>query len=400
MAPRLRLVFARRLVASAAVVAASCGAGLTVSACSSLTPDGKQNEPEDDNARKAHFEDAAQTYYDGGKYEQAVGQWRKVLAIEPERPKANWGLAKSLAMVGTVQALREAEQIFDKIDGWDWSHPTLGDRRHEVLKDHAEVYLQLADFYDRDVTVLESQLDDPRADVPSLRRHMQEQIAKRNELLSRAIPIYERVLELSANNPLAIAGLAKAHLTVGNNARGIEFSRQYMALTRSSQEGWQRELSDLEKNRGRTATDEQREYYRAKIRSAREKELKMHLLLASVLMRTKDYRGAIEEYDTVLEMDPVRPAARVERAQALAASGDYKRAVSDLEEYLKITDPVKQRAARLRAAELLERYRLAALAAPVSGTMPPPPPPPSPGFAAHPPLPPPPTPIRPPEPAR
>ena len=396
MAPRLRLVFARRLAASAAVVAASCAAGLSTSACSALTPDGKQNEPEDDNARKAHFEEAAQTYYDGGKYEQSAGQWRKVLTIEPERPKANWGLAKSLAMTGTVQALRESEQIFNKIDTWDWSHPTLGDRRHEVLKDHAEVYLQIADYYDRDVAVLESALDDPRADVPSIRRHMQEQIAKRNELLSKAIPIYERVLELSPNNPLAIAGLAKAHLTVGNNQRGIDFSRRYMAITKTSQDGWKRELKALEDERGRTATDEQREYYRAKIRSAREKEIKMHLLLASVLMRTHDYRGSVAEYDTVLEMDPVRPAARVERAQALAASGDYKRAIADLEEYLKITDPVKQRGARLKAAGLLEKYRLAALAAPAPA--PAVAAPSEPGRSSLPPLPP--TPIRPPEPSR
>ena len=191
----IRFGFVARWAASFAVVAATGAAALGATACSSLTPDGKQNEPEDDNARKAHFEEAAQTYYDGGKYQQAVMQWRRVLAIEPERPKANWGLAKSLAMTGTVQALRESETIFVKIDAWDWSHPTLGDRRHEVLKDHAEVYLQLADYYDRDVTTLESQLDDPGADVPSVRRHMQEQIAKRNELLSKAIPLYERFID-------------------------------------------------------------------------------------------------------------------------------------------------------------------------------------------------------------
>lgn len=352
--------FVPRGLAALALAAVLCASS---TACSSLTPDGKANEPEDDNARKAHFEEAAQTYYDGGKYEQAAMQWRKVLAIEPERPKANWGLAKSLAMVGTTQALREAEQIFVKIAGWDWSHPTLGDRRHEVLKDHAEVYLNLADYYDRDVTVLESQLDDTGADVPSTRRHMQEQIARRNELLSKAIPIYERVLELSPDNPYAIAGLAKAHLTVGNNARGIALSRRYLALTKSSQTGWEGEYRDLEKERGRNATDAQRDYYKSMIRSAREKELKMHLLLASVLMRSRDYRGAITEFDTVLEMDPARPAARLERAQAHAATGDHRRAVADLEEYLKVTDPVRQRGARLKAAELLEKYRLAAVGA-------------------------------------
>lgn len=390
MTPRHRLPPTPRLgmLALACVLAA----GLASTGCSALTPGGKENEPEDDNARKAHFEEAAQTYYDGGKYDQAVQQWRKVLAIEPDRPKANWGLAKSLSMSGSPQALREAEQIFDKIDDWNWVHPTLGDRRHEVLKDHAEVYLQLADHFDRDVIALESQLDDPGADKPSIRRHMQEQIAKRNELLTRAIPIYERVLSLSPDNPYAIAGLAKAHLTVGNDARGVEFARRYMALSRTSQEGWESEYRDLEKNRGREATDEQRDFYKAKIRSAREKELKMHLLLASVFMRGRNYGGAIGEYDKVLEMDPARPAARVERAQARAAQGRYAQAIEDIEEYLKVTDPVKQRGARIRAAELLEQYRLKAAANPTPTATPlpsgwpstpsraplPPPPPPAP----------------------
>ncbi len=363
-----------------------------------MTPSGGNQAKEDDASRLAHYEEAAQTYYDGGKFDQSAQQWRRVLEIEPERPKANWGLAKSLEMVGTPQSLREADAIFLKIDDWDWSHPTLGNRQHEVLKDHAEVYLQLADFYDRDVRALEQQLDDPGADVPSIRRHMQEQIARRNGLLAQAIPLYERVLTLSPNNPYAIAGLAKAHLLVGNDQRGIAFARQYMALSKDSQTGWETEYNSLVKERGRDATEEQRDFYKSKIRSAREKELKMHLLLASVLIRNHDYRGSVAEYDKVLEMDPTRPAARVERAQARAGMGDYKGAIEDLEEYLQVTDPVKQRNARIRAADLLEQYRLKAAAmpamsTPISGprpgtTYPPPPPPPS----AYPPPPPPPAP--------
>lgn len=83
------------------------GCAQAMGAMPALPGSAAAEEVEDDQARKAHFEEAAQTYYDGGRYEQAVMQWRKVLAIEPDRPKANWGLAKSLAMVGTPQSLRE-----------------------------------------------------------------------------------------------------------------------------------------------------------------------------------------------------------------------------------------------------------------------------------------------------
>jgi len=316
-------------------------------------------EVEDDQARKAHYEEAAQTYYDGARYEQAVMQWRKVLAIEPDRPKANWGLAKSLAMIGTPQSLRESEFLFLKIKDWDWSHPTLGNRRFEVLKDFAEVYSQLADYYDRDIRILDDKLGqaDP-IETERLRQQKQTQIAARNDLLSKAIPLYEEVLTLNPDNPYAIAGLAKSHLLVGHDQRGLMFARQYLKLTQTSQIGWEAQYQDLEKERQREATQEQRDYFKGKIRTAREKELKMHLLIASVLMKTKDYPGAIKEYDDVLKLDPARPAAYVERGQAYGRMGDYKKAVADLEEYLKITDPVKQRNARLQAAELLEDFRL------------------------------------------
>ena len=52
----------------------------------------------------------------------------------------------------------------------------------------------------------------------------------------------------------------------------------------------------------------------------------MRLLIASVLMRNGRYGEAITEYDQVIEKDAARPAAYVERAQAYAMSGDYKKA--------------------------------------------------------------------------
>ncbi len=345
-----------------ALLAASApwgGCAQALNAMPALPGSSAAEEVEDDQARKAHFEEAAQTYYDGGRYEQAVMQWRKVLAIEPDRPKANWGLAKSLAMMGTPQSLREAEALFEKIKDWDWSHPTLGNRRFEVLKDFAEVYSQLGDFYDRDIRILDDRIQqaDP-IEIDRLREQKQTQIAARNELLSKAIPLYEEVLTLNPDNPYAIAGLAKSHLMVGHDQRGLMFARKYLALTQTSQEGWQAQYAALEKERQREATQEQRDYFKGKIHTAREKELKMHLLIASVLMKTRDYPSAIREYDAVLKLDPARPAAYVERGQAYGKMGDYKKAVADLEEYLKITDPVKQRNARLQAAELLEDYRL------------------------------------------
>src|SRR5262245_38264425 len=66
----------------------------------------KKEAAKDEVATKEHFEESAQTYYEGGRYQQSVQMWRKVLEMEPERQKAKWGLAKSLSKVGTPPALR------------------------------------------------------------------------------------------------------------------------------------------------------------------------------------------------------------------------------------------------------------------------------------------------------
>jgi len=388
--PRARLVFALALAA------------FPLAGCESVEEfKGEPSQAMDDEARRKHYEEAAQTYYEGGKYAQSAAQWRKVLELTPQDQKAKWGLAKSLANQGTPPMLREAQAIYAEIVDLDWSHPTLGDRRFEVEKDYAQVFLDLADWYEKDLRVLEQKLDASKdaAEMEQVRKDIARETAERNKLLSEAMPRFERVLAMSPENPFALAGLAKSNLLVGDPGRGIAYARRYVALSVASREGWERSQKDWEVQLAQDKqkiTDEQREHFRKKIRGAREKEIAMRLLIASVLMRTGGHEGAITEYDTIIKLDPTRPAAFLERAQAKAMSGRYRDAVLDLEHYLQVTDPVKQRNARVGAADLLQKYRIAAAKsasprdgfAPIapSGTQPsgatqpsgPPPPPPPP----------------------
>jgi tetratricopeptide (TPR) repeat protein len=332
----------------------------TVLAAAACTSDGAldtgQEKVADEAAMRAHYEESAQTYYEGGNWKAAERQWKKVLAIDPEDSKANWGLAMSLARQGDPGSLRAAEQVFLKIVDRDWNHPTLGDRSHEVRKDFAEVYLALADYYDRDVRALEERRKE-RPDDPLIGHQIQTQVAARNDLLRKAMPLYDRVLAQSPDNPYALPGLAKAHLMVGDDARGLALARAYIDISRKSQEGWQGKLDALQRE-NQIVPDDTREYFKGQIRGAREKELRMHLLVATVLMRNEDYAGAIGEYDRILQIDPARPAAYVERAQAHAGRKDYRKAIADVHEYLKITDPVRHRPGRIAAADLLDRYRV------------------------------------------
>src|SRR5439155_530978 len=74
--------FSRRARALLGVAALS----LSGAACGGCTSEEMGIEPtkaEDQKATKAHFEEAAQTYYEGGKYERSVQQWKKVLEEAP-----------------------------------------------------------------------------------------------------------------------------------------------------------------------------------------------------------------------------------------------------------------------------------------------------------------------------
>jgi tetratricopeptide (TPR) repeat protein len=346
MSPRIAVC----LLALVALVLAGCaGDGFKTQA---------QVEAEDAEARVGYYEESAKTYYDGGRYQNAALMWQRVLEERPDDQWAKLGLAKSLQMQGGVRQLRQAEAILTDILPLDWSHPTRGDVRFEVLTSLATVYSDLADFYDRDVRLIDNQLrSDPNADATTLNQQLARQKQMRDGLLRQSIPLFREALQTSPDNPYALAGLAKAHLVAGNEDLGVQFAQRYIDLSQRSQVNWRRLLDEWTGGSQGQVSREGRSVLLGKIRGAREKELGMRMLLAAVFMRREQFAESIKQYDAVLEMDPATPAALLERGQAYAALALYPNAVADLEAYLKMTDPQRDRLPRLSAADLLDRYR-------------------------------------------
>jgi len=346
-ATRFRLTLS---VALLAAVLTGCG--------SDFTKAFDESPEADAEARQGYYQEAAKTYYDGGKYDAAARMWQKVLVETPEDQWARFGLAKSYHMMGTPQSLRKAEVILKDIINLDWTHPTRGDVKFEVQTTLANVYSSLSDYYDRDIRVLERRLEnDPNADTKGLQQAITRQQQMHKQLLRSSMPVWSDVLRTSPENPSALAGLSKAYLMTGSEDTGIHYANRYIRLSQKSQKGWQRELKAWEEQMKGKVTRQQRAFYMDKIYGARDKELGVHLLLGSVYMRREQFAKAVEEYDAVLGLDSATTAAYVERAQAYAAMGLYDQAVKDLEQYLRITDPQKDRRARVNAADLLDRYR-------------------------------------------
>lgn len=336
-----------------------CSAPL-LAGCESLSRAG-DDEEKDNVARADYFESAALTYYDGARYDLAEIQFRKVLELRPDDKKAKRGLAKSLYHQGSYPKLAEARKLLEEVVGEDWPNPGgTGSRRYEVQTDLALVYSDTADLFDRDIRNLETrQRTDPSADEATLQDWVRKQTARRNELLQLATPLYQEVLKASADNPYALAGMAKSHLQLGNDDLGIHYARRYLKLSKDSQDAWRKGLASWEESAGGAGkvTEDQRRDFMRRIQGAREKEMKMHLMLASVHMRRSEFSSAVDSYTEVIGLDSTVPAAYVERAQAFGAMGEYRRAVMDLEEYLKITDPQVHREQRTSAVELMRRYQ-------------------------------------------
>ena len=342
---------------------------LGLTACASMPGTEAAEQQADQVARAEYYETAAVTYYDGGRYELAALQFKRVLEEQPENKKAKRGLGKALYMDASgnpglsrkqrAARLREAQTMLEEVVKLEWPNPDgQGSRRYEVQTDLALVYLELADLYDRDVRDLRYRMErDPTASDTELSGTIEIQVSKRNDLLNKAIPLLHEVLEASPENPYALASLAKAHLQAGNDDIGIEYAQRYLNLSQRSQHQWKQQLDMYAEAVEGRVTKAQRDFYMSKINGARDKEKKMHLLLGSVYMRRGEFGQATNAYSEVIKIDQAVPAAYLERAQSLAALRQYNQAVNDLEEYLKITDPALHRTQRMKAVELLDRYQ-------------------------------------------
>ena len=339
-------------------IAIGCLALALVPACQGS---GFNEEAEDAEARVDHYETAAVTYYDGGKYAEAERMFASWVKEQPRNKRARRGLARSKMMQGTPPKLREAEAIFVEIVDLPWQHPERGDISYEVESDLATTYMQLADFYDRDVRDLDRALrSDETVRGASTRRKLQQQVEKRNELLYKAIPLWSSVLKKSKRNQYALSGLAKANLQLGNDSQGIYYAKDYLKLSQESRQWWRKQHDDwVEKVGEENVSRAMRTQLLAKAHGARQKEKLMHLLMASVYMRRQEYRDAVGSYTEVIKIDSSVPAAYIERAQAYAALSQYGLAIDDIEQYLKITDPERHRNERVNAGDLLQRYKMA-----------------------------------------
>ncbi len=312
--------------------------------CSSLTRPIFGLSQEDEDRMNAHLTNAI-WYYDRGRYAQAEQQFQKVLEVDDGNMDASVGLAMSQLYQGTPAKLAAAGEQMELARSLD--------------PDDFRVYFGLGCVGYREALFAQSKLDAWKTNPPIAepgRNPIAEATAARDRALEAASIAYKKALELNKDYVYALSGLGQVAALRGDRDLALSFFQTYLDRAAESRRFYEeRKLRAQNPNDLDSAT--------RKLASNERKEADVRKLVATLLYKKADYRGAIQNLDRVLEVEPTAAREYLNRAQCYAALGSFAQATADVEAFLKKyaspSDSTLQEAHRL----LIEYRSKAALAA-------------------------------------
>jgi tetratricopeptide (TPR) repeat protein len=295
---------------------------LAVSACTALGT-------EDRGRLTLYLENAAQ-YYDQRHYERAYQQWGKALDVDPLNDKARLGQAMAMYQLGLeesplgVDRLTAAEERLDELrnedlDGLEWQ-AELG---------FALVMDRWVDLYARKVRQLRYQREVEGATDEEELAIAEKELDKRARIAERAYRTVKDGGEREAQYQLAcLIGLAKMTAYRGEFQQSLGHARAYEEQIVRSKRLWR----DAAERFPREAA-----LWEAKLDGANRQEAELRDLIANVLFKLGRYTDAESELDVVLEIDPERASAYLNRGIMRQERKDWDRARQDFRTFLAMT---------------------------------------------------------------
>ncbi len=306
---------------------------------------------EDRKRLTLHLENAAQ-YYDQRHYERAYQQWDKALETDPLNEKARLGQAMALYQLGLeespdgVARLQAAEERLDELrdedlDGLEWQ-AELG---------YALTMDRWVSLFARKVRQLRYQREIEGATDEEELALAERELEKRAHIAERAYRTVHTGGEREAQYQLAcLIGLAKMTAYRGDFETSLEYARDYEGQIVRSKRLWR----DAAKRFPREAA-----LWEMKLHNAERQEAELRDLIANVLFKLGKYTEAESELDVVLEIDPERSSAYLNRWIMRQARRDWDRAREDFRTFLAMTarpdDDPSVIEARRRLQEVEER---------------------------------------------
>lgn len=312
---------------------------LLATACTSLGT-------EDRKRLTLHLENAAQ-YYDQRHYDRAYQQWDKALQVDPLNDKARLGQAMALYQMGLeesplgVSRLQAAEERLDELrdedlDGLEWQ-AELG---------YAMTMDRWVGLYARKVRQLRYQREVEGITDEEELAIAESELQRRARVAEASYRLVYEGGEREAQYQLAcLIGLAKMTAYRGDFEASLRHARRYEEQIVRSKRLWR----DAAERFPREAP-----LWEQKLHGAERQEAELRDLIANVLFKLGRYQEAESELDVVLEIDPERASAYLNRGIMRQTRSDWDRARQDFRTFLAMTTRTAEDPSVLEAKRRLQ----------------------------------------------
>lgn len=266
------------------------------------------------------YTNTAESYYQLGDHDRAIGQALKALEIEPDDVKLKLILGWSLQRRGKTEDVLRAEQVFRSILDEDDFRAVLG--LATSLERQGLAYEEAADKIEGGHRITEAA--DPKQRVAELR-------ARSLELWAESADWYAETLKLQKSNLDALNGLQRVEALLGKREESLAHALQMIEALQTDRGFW-----ELQLKKAQLGDREEREIRRT-VGQIMDLEVatRQHAARMEYELGHKD--RAMAHLDTAIELNPERADLHGMRAVVQRDLGNWDQAIADAERFIALS---------------------------------------------------------------
>ncbi len=290
---------------------------LLIPACTSLSAD--------DQKQLASYQRNAGLYFDGGKYNQALGLVERGLELDPSDYKLR-SMRASIHLRLSAPAASEDQRLLDRsLAEFEAVYAERSLARHDrhVLFYYALAHQKQGMRLFAEASALDPKGDDAAAKATALRHRGNSELLAARDLLTALLERGE-IQRLCHFHLLQLAALD------GDTAGLLTHGKLYLTAAAADQQKTEAEIE-------RTTVYGYEVERKQLLQSLRDEEVSVRTLMAQQLYAQRDYAGALPHVDAVLKIDPTRSDDHYNRGLILRELGRVDEAKDDLRTFLATT---------------------------------------------------------------
>lgn len=268
------------------------------------------------------YQESAQRFYTGGRFEQAIVQAQRMLTLDPGNEEAIAILAWSHLYLDQRDDIWKSEQYFQELGGGIFSktdrNATLG---------HGLALRRQGDF----LAVAAAQLEKEGHNDSAKAAEASKRAEQSKTRYAAAVEKLEKAYKLDPEATDALDALQQIYALQGAYEKSLGFGKKFVDAASQSRPFWEKQLMRTD-----ISADEER-LVRSKIETNRRREAGSRSLLASCYFKQQRYADALLELDSLLQIDSERTEEYFNRALCREKVGDLSGAIADMEAFLKKT---------------------------------------------------------------